>query len=195
MMKSPGRTSSSNFRPITKPKFPSDHAACCDMLRAAISILLPVLRDLSSQHWSTQTKAAVELEQCSLTKLALATAAGFGSANCLCTIKFNIFHLFRSSWPEKFNISQPIGHHIYCQFNIQQFYVLPIQCICVFGVGSENKQRLFAYTALTDWFESPRQSSFATHRTLPHLDTTLMTDCKHRHSEELHRWESFWRSS
>ena len=35
--------------------------------------------------------------------------------------------------------------------NIQQFYVLPTQCIYVL-CGSENKQRLFPYTTLTDWF-------------------------------------------
>ena len=34
------------------------------------------------------------------------------------------------------------------RFNTQQFYVLPTQCVCVY----ENKQRLFPYTALTDWF-------------------------------------------
>ena len=33
-----------------------------------------------------------------------------------------------------------------------KFYVLPTQCIYVFLCGSENKQRLFPYTALTDWF-------------------------------------------
>jgi len=26
---------------------------------------------------------------------------------------------------------QPSGHYMYRQFNIQQFYVLPTQCICV----------------------------------------------------------------
>jgi len=41
---------------------------------------------------------------------------------------------------------------MYHQFNIQQFYVLPTQCIYVFFCGSQNKQRLFPYTALTDWF-------------------------------------------
>ena len=192
-MNSPGWTISSNFIPITKPKFPSDHATCCDVLQAAISILLPALCDLSSQHCSTQTKAAIELEQCSLTKLALATAAGFGSANCLCTIKFIIFHLFRSSWPEKFNISQPSGHYMYRQFNVQQLHVLPTQCICVLR-GSENKQRLFPYTALTDWFVYQRRSSFAANRTLHHLDKALMTDCKHRHSENFYSLESFWQS-
>ena len=35
--------------------------------------------------------------------------------------------------------------------NIQQFYVLPTVYLCVL-CGSENKQRLFPYTALTDWF-------------------------------------------
>ena len=33
----------------------------------------------------------------------------------------------------------------------EKFYVLPTQCICVL-CGSENKQRLFPYTTLTDWF-------------------------------------------
>jgi len=40
---------------------------------------------------------------------------------------------------------------MYDQFNIQQFCVLPTQCIYVF-CGSEDKQRLFPYTASTDWF-------------------------------------------
>jgi len=48
--------------------------------------------------------------------------------------------------------SKPNGHYMYRQFNIQQFYVLPTQCIYVFLCGSENKQWLFPYTALTDWF-------------------------------------------
>ena len=43
------------------------------------------------------------------------------------------------------------GHYMYRQFNIQQFYVLPTHCIYVL-CGSENKQPLFPYTPLTDWF-------------------------------------------
>ena len=49
------------------------------------------------------------------------------------------------------NPLQPIGHYMYRQFNIQQFYVLLTLYLCVL-CGSENKQRLFPYTALTDWF-------------------------------------------
>jgi len=37
-------------------------------------------------------------------------------------------------------------------FSIQQFYVLPTQLYLCVLCGSENKQRLFPYTALTDWF-------------------------------------------
>jgi len=97
-----------------------------------------------------------------------------------------------------FNNSQPIGHNMYRQFNVNQHYVLPTQCVYVFCVdlrtnsdyftaqhwlvgfcnwdgvcllcgtfyilrsahtvylcvlcGSENKQRLFHWTALTGWF-------------------------------------------
>ena len=32
-------------------------------------------------------------------------------------------------------------------------------CLCVL-CGSQNKQRLFPYTALTDWFLQPRRSVF-----------------------------------
>ena len=44
------------------------------------------------------------------------------------------------------------GHCIYHQFNIPQFYVLPTQLYLCVLCGSQNKQRLFPYTALTDWF-------------------------------------------
>ena len=37
------------------------------------------------------------------------------------------------------------------RFNIQQYYVQPTQCIYVL-CGSQNKQQLFPYTTLTDWF-------------------------------------------
>jgi len=50
-----------------------------------------------------------------------------------------------------YNLPKPSGHCIYHQFNIQQLYVLPtlyLRVLC----GSQNKQRLFPYTALTDWF-------------------------------------------
>ena len=44
------------------------------------------------------------------------------------------------------------GHYMYHQFNIQQFYVLPTQLYLCVLCGSQNKQRLFPYTTLTDWF-------------------------------------------
>ena len=43
------------------------------------------------------------------------------------------------------------GHYMYRQFNIQQFYVLTTQLYLCVLCGSENKQRLFPYTAITDW--------------------------------------------
>jgi hypothetical protein len=46
---------------------------------------------------------------------------------------------------------KPTGHYMYRQFNIQQFYILLTLYLCVL-CGSENKQRLFLYTALTGWF-------------------------------------------
>jgi hypothetical protein len=50
-----------------------------------------------------------------------------------------------------FNPLKPSGYYMYRQFNIQQFYVLPTQCIYVFCVDVRKKW-LFPYTALTDWF-------------------------------------------
>ena len=44
------------------------------------------------------------------------------------------------------------GQCMYHQFNIQQFHVLPTQLYLCVLCGSQNKQRLFPYTALTDWF-------------------------------------------
>ena len=37
-------------------------------------------------------------------------------------------------------------------FKIHKFYVLPTQLYLCVLCGSENKQRLFPYTSLTDWF-------------------------------------------
>jgi len=42
------------------------------------------------------------------------------------------------------------GHYIYHQFNIHKFHVLPTQLYLYVLCGSQNKQRLFPYTALTD---------------------------------------------
>ena len=58
------------------------------------------------------------------------------------------------------NPLKPSGHYMYHQSNIHKLYVLSTQCIYVL-CGSENKQRLFPYTALTDWFLWPRLSVFS----------------------------------
>jgi len=64
--------------------------------------------------------------------------------------------MFRSFVPVGFysyelniNPLQPSGHYMYHQFNIKKFYVLHTVYLCVL-CGSQNKQQLFPYTALTD---------------------------------------------
>jgi hypothetical protein len=57
------------------------------------------------------------------------------------------------------NPSKPSGHYIYHQFDTQQFYVVPTMYLCVLS-GSQNKQRLVPYTALTEWFLQQRRSVF-----------------------------------
>jgi len=51
----------------------------------------------------------------------------------------------------RFNLLKPKTYFMYRQFNAQQFQVLPTQSIYVL-YASEDKQRLFPYTALTDLF-------------------------------------------
>ena len=41
------------------------------------------------------------------------------------------------------NPSKPSGHYMYHQFNIQQFYVLPTQCIDVFCVDLRTNSDFF----------------------------------------------------
>ena len=41
------------------------------------------------------------------------------------------------------NPSKPSGHYMYRQFNIQQFYVLPTQCIYVFCVELRTNSYYF----------------------------------------------------
>jgi hypothetical protein len=47
---------------------------------------------------------------------------------------------------------KPSAYYMYHQFNIQQFYALHHAVYLCVLCGSKNKQRLFPYTALTDWF-------------------------------------------
>ena len=42
-----------------------------------------------------------------------------------------------------FNPLKPSGHYMYHQFNIQQLYVLPTHCICVFCVDLRTKSHYF----------------------------------------------------
>jgi hypothetical protein len=53
-----------------------------------------------------------------------------------------------------FDLWKPKTYFIYHQFNIQQLYVLPTQCIYVykFRVDLRRNSDFFPYTALTDWF-------------------------------------------
>jgi len=44
------------------------------------------------------------------------------------------------------NLSKPSGHYMYHQFNIQQFYVLPTQCVYVFVWISEQTAIISLYS-------------------------------------------------
>jgi len=47
---------------------------------------------------------------------------------------------------------KPTGYYVYHQFNIHKSYILPTQLYLCVLCGSQNKQLLFPYTALTGWF-------------------------------------------
>ena len=56
------------------------------------------------------------------------------------------------------NLSQPSGYYLYHQVkNLATLRSAHTVYLCVL-YGSQNKQRLFPYTALTDWFVYPRLS-------------------------------------
>jgi len=59
----------------------------------------------------------------------------------LVEVLFISFHVL--GLREKGNTSKPSGHYMYCQFNIQQSYVLPTQCICVFCVDLRTNSDYF----------------------------------------------------
>jgi len=49
----------------------------------------------------------------------------------------------RGAGGSKHASSKPNGHYMYHQFNIQQFYVLPTQCIYVFCVDLRTNSNYF----------------------------------------------------
>ena len=57
------------------------------------------------------------------------------------------------------NLLKPNTCFMYRQFNINKFCVLPTVHLCVL-CGSQNKQRLFLYTALTYRLLKPKQTVF-----------------------------------
>jgi hypothetical protein len=52
--------------------------------------------------------------------------------------------------PNTINLLLAVTLHT-TRFNIKKFYVVPTLRLCVL-YGSQNKQQLLPYTALTDWF-------------------------------------------
>ena len=55
-----------------------------------------------------------------------------------------LFEMCNSSVPTLLTLSKPKTCYMYRQFNIQQFYVLPTQCICVFYVDLRTNSDYFS---------------------------------------------------
>jgi len=62
------------------------------------------------------------------------------------------------------NPSKPSGHYMYHQFKIQQFYVLPTQCIYVLCVDLRTNSDNFC-TELTNWYLQQKYSVYRAVRT------------------------------
>ena len=74
-------------------------------------------------------------------------------AKCLCyLIRGLISKSARGITNLNLTFLEPSGHYMYHQFNINKSYVLPHTMYLYVLCGSQNKQRLLAYTALADWF-------------------------------------------
>ena len=56
------------------------------------------------------------------------------------------------------NPSKPTGHYMYRQFNIQQFYIPPTQCVYVFCVDLRTNSDYFPITYNSNWFVFELQS-------------------------------------
>ena len=63
-----------------------------------------------------------------------------------CAVRIEVFHVIIITH------LKPSGHYMYHQVITHKFYVLPTQLYLCVLCGSQNKQRLFPYTALTDGF-------------------------------------------
>jgi hypothetical protein len=59
--------------------------------------------------------------------------------------------LYHQSFARHCGVVQSNGHYTYRQFNIQQFYVLPTQCVYVFCVDLRTNSDNFTVQHLTDW--------------------------------------------
>jgi len=55
----------------------------------------------------------------------------------------NLWHTSQCGETRILHCSKPSGHYMYRQFNIQQFYVLPTQCICEFCVDLRRYRHYF----------------------------------------------------
>ena len=94
--------------------------------------IIAVCSQIHTKHTNTVCGQNVELLN---VKLAVQTA---------------IISLYNINWLflyQIFNPLNPSGHYMYRQFKIQEFYILPTQCICVFCVDLRTRERLIRYTA------------------------------------------------
>jgi len=77
-------------------------------------------------------------------------------------------------------LSKPNGHYTYRQFNIQQFYVLPTQCVYVFCVDLRTNSDYFPIQYCLTGFFKQRRSVFTARYGLELHNSFYQTYSLHR---------------
>ena len=120
---------------------------CCNVHQSVLSCLSDVKEEMDFDIIDTEGYSGYYMYR---TLVTICTAQSLHyvaqSGHCMCR---KVVTICTAQWLHYVAHS---GHYMYRQFNILQFHVLPTQLYLYVLCGSQNKQPLFPYTALTDWF-------------------------------------------
>jgi hypothetical protein len=106
-----------------------------DLMQNGIRVICTVNSRQSILLWNAKASDGITTVQCSL--LSLLTLI----YHLVRAVLIPPLHCILRSY--KFNPVKPSGHCTYRQFNIQQFYVLPTQCVYVFCVDLRTNSDYF----------------------------------------------------
>jgi len=115
-------------------------------------LLPPLLRAISSSDTRSEVSLLSEVTQRCMTSCSQECYVYCDDATCLTQCASEPLKLCQFVSQGSIKPLSPVVTTCTTRFNIQKLYVLPTQLYLCVLCGSENKQPLFPYTALTDWF-------------------------------------------